>query len=256
MKEEHEKHMAEYLFSQREMNFEHMSFDREIAFYESICAGDIESVRMLSTPLCGEGYGILSKDPLHNIRYHFVISAAMIARFCVKGGMTPEKSYGLSDYYINLADEARSVEEVHAIHKDMLEDYTLHMRHVRNNGCYSKPIVKVIDFISDHLHSKLSLEVAAAQLGLSSAYLSRLFKSETGTNFSDFVNARKAEYAANLLRYSEYSDLEISNLLGYSSQSYFIKIFRKYQGVTPKAYRDQFQIPDFRDLETHKEAIG
>ena len=47
-----DKKMFEHLFTQREENFEHASFDREIAFYESICTGDIEKVKLLSTPLC------------------------------------------------------------------------------------------------------------------------------------------------------------------------------------------------------------
>jgi len=37
--------------------------------------------------------------------------------------------------------------------------------------------------------------------------------------------------------YSEYSDTEISTLFGFSSQSYFIKVFRKFIGVTPKEYK-------------------
>ena len=54
MNEESEKMIAQHLFSAREAGLVHASFDREIAFYESICSGNIELVRMLSTPLCSE----------------------------------------------------------------------------------------------------------------------------------------------------------------------------------------------------------
>ena len=49
--------------------------------------------------------------------------------------------------------------------------------------------------------------------------------------------------AASLLLYTEYTDTEISNLLGFSSQSYFIKIFKKHTGTTPKTYKKQFRLP-------------
>lgn len=63
--------------------------------------------------------------------------------------------------------------------------------------------------------------------------------------FSDFVNKQKIEEAAALLLYTEYSDTQISTLLAFSSQSYFIKVFRKYMGTTPKQYKKQYNIPDF-----------
>ena len=64
-----EKYISSHLFLKREEGFEHAPFDREIACYESICSGNIELVKLFATPLCGEGYGILSKDPLKNLKY-------------------------------------------------------------------------------------------------------------------------------------------------------------------------------------------
>lgn len=249
MKEESEKMIAEHLFSSREDDFEHSSFDREMAFYESICSGNIELVRMLATPLCSEGYGILSNDTVRNMQYHFAISAAMIARFCIRSGMTPEDAYHLSDVYIMKADKCHTVAEIHAAHAEMLEGYTRRMRRVRNSRIYSKQIVRTLDYISDHLHSRILLEDAASYLNLSAAYLSRLFKAEVGMTFVDYVNQKKVESAANLLLYSEYTTLEISNLLAFSSQSYFIKIFRKYMGVTPGGYKSSYQMPEFQKAE-------
>lgn len=244
MNYESEKKIAEYLFSQREKGFEYAPFDREIAFYESICSGDIMLVKMFATPLCSEGYGILSKDSLRNLKYHFAISVALIARFCVKNGMTPETAYRFSDYYIMKVDESNSEDEIHKIHEEMTESYTSKMRSVKNSKIYSKQIVMAIDYINAHLHERILLEKVAEYLQLSTAYLSRLFKSETGMTFSEYINRSRVSTASSLLRFSEYSDLEISSLLCFSSQSYFIKIFRKYMNMTPKEYRRNFHIPE------------
>lgn len=253
MHSDSEKRLAETLFTQREAQFERAPFDREIAFYESIGAGDLEMMRFFCAPLFCEGCGILSKDPLQNLKYHMVVTAALVARFCIKYGMTPETAYQISDLYIMQADECRTEEAVRAVHSEMLEHYTKRMQSVRCNKIYSKQIVKAIEYINEHLHSRILLSDAAEALHLSEAYLSRLFKAETGSTFSEFVSRRKIENAAKLVLYSEYTDAEISSLLSFSSQSYFIKLFRKYMGMTPKEYRKNYRVPEiYKDMAASK----
>ena len=159
--------------------------------------------------------------------------------------MSPEESYTLSDFYIMKTDKCRTEAEIRRVHLEMIEDYTGKMRRIKLNGAYSRQIVHGVDYIITHLHSRILLEDAAKHLDISPAYLSRLFKKETGMTFSDFVNKQKIEEAAALLLYTEYSDTQISTLLAFSSQSYFIKVFRKYMGTTPKQYKKQYNIPDF-----------
>jgi len=235
-----EKMIAEHIFSQHEEDFEHASFDREIAFYEAICSGNMELVRVFMRPLCSEGCGKLSDDPIRNLKYHMVVLAAIIARYCIKAGMTPETSYSLSDFYIMKTDKCHNEEELRSVHIEMIEGYTNKMRQLKLGGVYSKQIVRAVDHMIRHLHSRITLEDTAESLKLSPAYLSRLFKKETGMAFGDYLNQLKIEEASALLLYTEYTDTEISTLLGFSSQSYFIKVFRKYKNTTPKKYKKQY----------------
>ena len=239
---ETEKMIAEHLFSKRESNFEHASFDREIAFYESICSGNMDLVKIFMKPLCCEGYGVLSEDFLRNLKYHFVVLAAIIARYCINRGMTPEEAYNLSDFYIMKADKCQDEREIRKIHVEMIESYTKKMRKIKLDGIYSKQVVRAIEHIIRNLHSHISLEETADHLKISASHLSRLFKKETGITFSDYVNKLKIEESTSLLLYTEYSDTEISHLLGFSSQSYFIKIFKKFTGTTPKKYKKQYRV--------------
>ena len=50
----------------------------------------------------------------------------------------------------------------------------------------------------------------------------------------------KIEKAQHMLKYSDYSLVEIANYLAFSSQSHFIQTFKKLIGVTPKKYRDHY----------------
>jgi len=236
------KSMYEHLFVQREENFEHASFDREVAFYESICTGDIEKVKLLATPLCSSGYGKLSPDSLRNLKYHFVVSVAMITRFCINSGMTPEEAYNLSDVYILKADACLTPDEIHELHSEMMLMFTKKMRKIRNSRIYSKQVIKAIDYISEHLHEKIKMQDVVDHLSLSIPYFSRLFKAETGVTFSDYLTIKKVEVASDMLRFSENTTSEISNVLNFSSQSYFIKIFKKYTGMTPSEYKKKYNL--------------
>lgn len=237
---------CDFLISQRENNFEHTSFDREIAFYESISSGNTEKVKLLATPLCSKGYGILSHDELRNLKYHFTISVALITRFCINHGMSVEEGYNLSDMFILKADNCNSQNEIHKLHYEMIIKFTKRMYNINNEKIYSKQIVRAIDYISDHLHSRIKIEDIANHLSLSIAYLSRLFKAETCMVLSEYINIKKIESASSMLQFSEYADLEISTMLGFSSQSYFIKIFKKYTGMTPKEYKSRYRFSNFK----------
>ncbi len=119
----------------------------------------------------------------------------------------------------------------------MIESYTNKMRHIKLRGVYSKQIVRALDYIIGHLYQRIFIKETAEYLKISPAYLSRLFKKETGLSFREYVNKLKIEEAAALLLYTQFSDVEISSLLAFSSQSYFIKIFKKIMGITPKKYK-------------------
>ncbi|MBQ1609260.1 MAG: helix-turn-helix domain-containing protein, partial [Lachnospiraceae bacterium] len=67
-----------------------------------------------------------------------------------------------------------------------------------------------------------------------------LFKSELGESASDYIRRLKIDKAKNLLRFSEFTMVEISSYLSFSSQSHFIKVFSEECGMTPKKYREAY----------------
>ena len=91
-------------------------------FYETIRSGNLRKVRsLLNEPFHEKkGLGVLSGEPLQNLKYHLTITIAMVARFCISGGLSTSESYNLSDYYIRLADEAQTPEEISDIPETQL----------------------------------------------------------------------------------------------------------------------------------------
>ena len=115
------RELSKRQFMQKENDYHHSPYETELEFYSAVRAGDLETVKRLYTPLDTNGKGRLSKDDLRNIKYHLVITIAMLCRFCIEGGLDPETAYTISDIYINKCDECRNEESVMAVHKEVIE---------------------------------------------------------------------------------------------------------------------------------------
>lgn len=102
---------------------------------------------------------------------------------------------------------------------------------------YSPAISRVIDYIYHGKNKTLTLNQLASLVNLTPKYLSALFHKETGQTLTVFIHKVLIEKAQNLLAHSDYSLGEISTYLNFSSQSYFISIFKRYTGITPGQYR-------------------
>lgn len=234
-------------FVQRENTFFRAPYNPELEFYSMVKAGNVKRVKELckETLLNKVGLGTLSSDPLQNIKYHFVITTAMVARYCIEGGMELSVAYSLSDFYIQKADACQTPKEVSDLHPIMCEDYTKRVRALQKKEVCSKQVVICLDYIYDHLHTRITVSDLADFVGCNSSYLSRLFKEQIGCSISQYIQTKKIETACNMLAYSDYSVAQIASILAYPSQSYFTEIFKKSNGTTPLKYREQ----NFRSTE-------
>ena len=214
-------------------------YDPELEFYTTIKSGNIEKVNELCQAKIShkKGLGELSDTPLQSLKYHFAITMAMLARYCTEGGLDLSTSYSLSDFYIHTADRANSMDELDELHTTACLDYTGRMKNLRKKKITSKPVARCIDYIYDHLHTKITLANLSELTGLNSSYLSRLFHKETGMTVSDYIQQTKIETAKNMLLHSSYSAAEIASILAFSDQSYFTEVFKKQTGLTPKRYQ-------------------
>lgn len=235
-----EKKLSHVEFLNREYNVSHLSYDREMEFFQNIRLGNVDVVRQLFKPLDCDQMGRLSEDALRNLKYHLIITVALITRYCIEGGMEMETAYNLSDIYIQSIDKCHQEKEIHMLHQELVEDYAQRMQLLHKETLYPKPIIICLDYIYDNLHTKISLDELAETVGLSPSYLSRLFRREVGLTISEYIMKKRLEAAENMLKYSDHSCIDISTYLCFSSESHFIQTFRKHTGYTPKSYRQKF----------------
>jgi two-component system, response regulator YesN len=93
-------------------------------------------------------------------------------------------------------------------------------------------------YVAKHYYeSDLSLERVSSELELSSGYLSRLMKQETGLSFVDFLTRYRVQKAAKLMVDPAAKVFEVAELVGYRDQHYFSRAFKRVLGVPPVEYR-------------------
>jgi two-component system response regulator YesN len=100
-------------------------------------------------------------------------------------------------------------------------------------------VTAVREYLDEHYGTPVTLREMAARFSVNQNYLSVAFKEHTGVNFIDYLVARRMDAAKRLLLESDMSVARIAGHTGWRSPSYFQRVFKKKEGVTPMEYREK-----------------
>lgn len=101
----------------------------------------------------------------------------------------------------------------------------------------SEIVGNAVAYLQSHYTEKITLRDAAASFHVNPSYLSMLFKQEMGIGFSEYLSRLRVREARRLLAETRLSMVDIAARCGFDDQSYFTKVFRKWESITPKEYR-------------------
>ena len=239
-----QKHFNDILFENHENNVHHNPYDQEMREFGSIENGDlIQLEKSLQEDYDGT-IGTLAKDPLRNLKNLGIVLVTLASRAAIRGGLSPEISFSLSDSYIQQIEECKDLALVAPLAHKAEFQYAemVHEIKEKQKGILKKQknprINKCKDFIFSHLHDRITLEDLAAEADCNPNYLSQLFKECEGISISGYILQEKINRAKNLLIYSDYSYIEFATYLGFSSQSHLGTQFKKHTGYTLRQYRE------------------
>lgn len=111
----------------------------------------------------------------------------------------------------------------------------------RNGKDVSQVVWKVQRYMEEHLGEEFSREEIAEQVFLNPAYLSRLFRRETGFSLTDYLVRLRIDRARIGLEKTNERISDIALAVGYANFSHFSKLFKKITGFTPQEYRKKYQ---------------
>ncbi len=239
-----QKNFSDLLFENHENNIHHNPYDQELREFGSIENGDLVQLEKSMQEDYDGSLGTLAKDPLRNLKNLGIVLVTLASRAAIRGGLSPEISFSLSDSYIQQIEECRDIALITPLAHKAEFQYAKMVHEIKEQqkGISKKQknprINKCKDFIFSHLHDRITLEDLAAEADCNPNYLSQLFKECEGISISGYILQEKINRAKNLLIYSDYSYIEIATYLGFSSQSHLGTHFKKNTGYTLRQYRE------------------
>lgn len=102
-------------------------------------------------------------------------------------------------------------------------------------------IAVVKRYISENISMNIQREELAKMVFLNPDYLSKLFRKQEGMTIGEYITKKRMQLAAQLLKNTDLAVADISQRVGITDASYFIKTFKKAQGLTPQQYREKEQ---------------
>lgn len=98
---------------------------------------------------------------------------------------------------------------------------------------------KIMEYVEENYHDKnLNVSKIGEYFDMTPSYISRLFKDRTGESLLDYINETRLKKAKELLVQNDLTVEKVGSMVGYSNSNTFIRVFKKYEGITPGKYRE------------------
>ena len=211
--------------------------DKEQALIRAITEGDQSEARRLLNELLGHIFFSTGGD-FATMRARSLELMALLSRAAADGGADLEQVLALNQRFLRESDYLRSTDELTVWLTRVIERYAalvFDLVDVKHKDI----IYKAINYMKRNFTGKLTLEDTARHVGFSPTYFSKVFKEEMGATFNNYLGNLRVERSKMLLLAGKLSVGEVCTAVGFEDQSYFIKVFRRYTGVTPGKYRKQ-----------------
>ncbi len=168
-------------------------------------------------------------------KYQFIYYLSIAVGASIEGGLSAEKVYALGEWYSQKMEVLTDLTDVESLRLQMLLDMA---KRVRHNGerSRSKVVQMCCEYIADHIYGDITVPKLAEYTGVSCNYLSTVFRREKGETMINYIQRHKIMEAQNLIKHTHQPLREISQKLGFHSQSYFCTIFKKICGMTPNQW--------------------
>lgn len=203
--------------------------------------GDLTLIEKMNELASTGSMGRLSNgDSMREMKNALITNVVLFSRAAIEGGLPAETSLTLADHYYQSIEACSTTSELVDIAKNLQTDYVsrVHMRHKSKER--SQSIQAAMDYIDLHLMDDYRIEELARELGYSPAYLQKKFLKETGISLRAYQAERRIEKATRMLENTRGSIHEISDSLGFCSQSYFCDTFKRYTSMSPQAWRKKY----------------
>ncbi|NJD01424.1 MAG: helix-turn-helix domain-containing protein [Ruminiclostridium sp.] len=130
-----------------------------------------------------------------------------------------------------------TVDEMHVKLKSTYKNICNYIKMNQNSS--SQLLERIIEHIEhNYADNMLSLNSISEKFNITPQYLSAFFKNNKGMNISDYIAKARIEKGKTLLKDKTLTLSDIARIAGFANEAGLIRVFKKYEGVTPGKYRD------------------
>lgn len=199
--------------------------DLKMDIISAIKSKDLERFEELSTIILAEN---LNNRPVSPGSLSYLCSE-LFAAFLDGTGSFNDESLDLlhPEFFTNISDVLGLIREGFKTSEDSVTN--------------AKKIMlkqKMYQYLNNNfLNPEISLKSVANNVGISPYLVSKLISEDLNMNFENYINFHRVNYAEKLLANKNYSIKDVVKYAGFNSAQVFIRVFKKYRGVTPGDYR-------------------
>ena len=233
---------ANLILSRTRRNQIYLPYRKKKIYFDAIVTGDAETIAKLSEQNYEYPTALFNRcesysEAMNKMYYESVCAASEMCIVAIQAGLLDMVAYDIRDEFISEFDNAVSLPDLYDLVHGMAHNFAIKMKYVLREKKYSARLVKMMEYIEEHLSEKIDLSDIAEHVNISRTYASAVFREELGITISEFIKRERLLEAKRLLRDTQLSSADIANRLGFCSQSYFTKQFSEMEGMTPQTYR-------------------
>jgi len=212
-------------------------YETEQHLLQAVTNGQLHKAELYLSNLASRQYEARTNNPVRDLRNYAIILNTLLRKAVENAAVHPIHIHAISSQYARKIETLTSHATYVSLTKEMVRKYCLLVKNHSLKG-YSLLVRKVITGIDSDLTADLSLNAQARILNVNPSYLSTLFKKETGSTLTEYVNRKRIEHALLLLNTTDMQIQMIAQYCGITDVNYFTKTFKKIVGKTPKEYRE------------------
>jgi len=137
--------------------------------------------------------------------------------------------------------EMQNSYQLQTVFSDLLQQLNDESKPLETLSYSDKRLQKITEYVNRHYSGEIRVGKLAQDIGMAEATFCRFFKKTFGEHFTGYVNKIRIEYAVRQLLETKDSVSEIGYACGFNTIDYFIRIFKKVKGCTPKEYRKMYK---------------
>ncbi|GIP17310.1 hypothetical protein J40TS1_29520 [Paenibacillus montaniterrae] len=212
----------------------HFPIGKEKRLIEALKTGRQEEAKLLFSEIMEETRAYSIHTAQLTVKHLTATLENMVAEIERNGSL--QLGFG-SELHVPRFENVETLEELtHDFHQ--LFDTIMSKLNEKRSGKQEELIRKINEIIAQEFaNPMLSLNYIADELGMSTYHISRVYRQQNSATIIDAINDYRMEHAKQLLTNTETSIAEISAKTGYTSSSYFHRMFKKLYGVTPSEFR-------------------